>query len=702
MSQSFQLAAIMFTDIAGYTALVDKDEQKALELLKKNRQLQRPIIERYNGRWLKEIGDGVLASFKSISDAVYAAGEIQKLCENESDLKIRIGIHVGEVQMDGDDVFGSGVNIASRLESLAPVGGILVSGAVYKNIHNRKGVNATFIEEKTLKGVKEPVKTYQIKVDGNELFQRDDIAKKQLGQGPKRIEAQNKIVYSIGVAIVILLSYLIYNKIVKSEQSNSSDIEQLDKSIVVLPFENISNDPEQEYFVTGMMDEVINHLVKVGDLRVVPRSTAMTYQGSDKLNREIAEELGVATILQGGVRKDSNRLRISIQLIDGKTDAHLWSETYDRNYDDVFAIQSDVAMNIVASLQAELDPDVKLRIESEPTLALNAYDHYLKGNEAYWSSWADNDIEKVYESIAYFEKAIELDGQFSMAYTGIGRSYWWLAHFWYNDLDLPEIWRKSYESLAKAIKIDPYNGWTYSELAVVTGNWLWDTTATNKNLEMAMKLTPSDENVYIHYIYHHSRLENCDNIEWALNKLQQINQQYKNQFSQHYLKLLRCRKNYQGLVAISDNWDISVNIGHNSAHILFDACLHENRLEKAEEILDYRIENSLVKSIPLVNKALFAAAIGDYDMLKQTLEILEDISKEEKVPKVAYAAIKASQGDSESMYKYLNEALELRERELHNTVYFHQFNPYRDEPRFKDIVARMWIPMDLNDLEKNQ
>ncbi len=157
-TQSRQLAAIMFTDIVGYTALMEEDEQKAFDLLKKSRQIQKPVIEKHNGKWLKEIGDGVLASFSTISDAVFSAKEIQEICQKEVDLKLRIGIHHGEVVFEGNDVFGSGVNIASRLESLAPIGGIIVSESVHRNITNKKNIKSILVGEKELRGVKVPLK----------------------------------------------------------------------------------------------------------------------------------------------------------------------------------------------------------------------------------------------------------------------------------------------------------------------------------------------------------------------------------------------------------------------------------------------------------------------------------------------------------------------------------------------------------------
>src|SRR6476659_1435606 len=169
MSQSRQLAAIMFTDIAGYTALMGEDEQRAFELLRKNRQLQKPIIEKFNGTWIKEIGDGVLASFHTVSDAVMCAIEIQQACNGTDNLKLRIGIHLGEVVFEDNDVFGDGVNIASRLQALAPIGGIWISESVYKNVSNKKEIKTKFIREEILKNVKEPVKIYEVICSGEDV-----------------------------------------------------------------------------------------------------------------------------------------------------------------------------------------------------------------------------------------------------------------------------------------------------------------------------------------------------------------------------------------------------------------------------------------------------------------------------------------------------------------------------------------------------
>jgi class 3 adenylate cyclase len=240
MSQSRQLAAIMFTDIVGYTALMSEDEQKAFELLKKNRSVQRPLIEKFNGRWLKEIGDGVLASFPTVTDAVYCAKEIQESCHLESDLNLRIGIHLGEVVFEGDDVFGDGVNIASRLEPLAPVGGILVSESVHRNLGNKKNIVSTFIREEQLKNVKEPIKIYSVQVEG-----ADPAVVPELSDAPKqvspKVSSPRKMAFTVaGVLIVLLLSYFLYSTFNTQQVLIDAPLEITDKSIAVLPFKNDS------------------------------------------------------------------------------------------------------------------------------------------------------------------------------------------------------------------------------------------------------------------------------------------------------------------------------------------------------------------------------------------------------------------------------------------------------------------------------
>ena len=380
MSQSRQLAAIMFTDIVGYTALMGEDEQKAFELLKKNRSVQRPIIEKFNGRWLKEIGDGVLASFPTVTDAVYCAATIQKTCENEPDLKLRIGIHLGEVIFESNDVFGDGVNIASRLEPLAPIGGILVSESVSRNIENKKGIKIEFLREEKLKNVKHSVKIYQVEVEGV------DVSGTFPKTSPNR-KFLNRINIgwtAIGGLVFLGLAYIFYTTSVVGNIT-----EELDKSIAVLPFKDDSEGGDNQYFCDGMMDEILNHLQKIAELGVKSRTAVEPYRNSDLSFDTKAQELDVAFILEGAVRKYGDRFRVTTQLIEVESGNHLWSETYDGVLSDtIFVIQSNIAKKIASSLNAVITPDEEKRIDKIPTTDVITYDFILQAREEKWKHWA--------------------------------------------------------------------------------------------------------------------------------------------------------------------------------------------------------------------------------------------------------------------------------------------------------------------------
>ncbi|MEO6220081.1 MAG: adenylate/guanylate cyclase domain-containing protein [Ginsengibacter sp.] len=210
MNQSRQLAAIMFTDIVGYTALMGKDEQKAFELLNKNREIQKPIIEQYNGRWIKELGDGVMASFNTVSDAVNAAIKIQEDCNAANEFKLRIGIHLGEVVFENDDVFGDGVNIASRIQAIAPPGGIFISEAVHNNVSNKNDIDTEFVKVEQLKNVKEPIRIFQVKVEGVECPESVISTPKKLeATGSKNQKYRKPVLFFIGAVLILGSGYFI-------------------------------------------------------------------------------------------------------------------------------------------------------------------------------------------------------------------------------------------------------------------------------------------------------------------------------------------------------------------------------------------------------------------------------------------------------------------------------------------------------------
>ncbi|MGZ3854419.1 MAG: adenylate/guanylate cyclase domain-containing protein, partial [Flavisolibacter sp.] len=400
MPESRQLAVIMFTDIVGYTALMGDDEKTALELLRTNRQLQKPIIESFQGTWIKEIGDGVLASFLTATDAVRCAISIQQSSTNIPGLKLRIGLHLGEVVFEDDDVFGDGVNICSRIQAVASIGAIWISEPVYQNIRNNKEIKAKYIHEEIFKNVKAPVRIYEVVVN-NET--------------------------EVGEATV----------------QQSSTKKHLEKTIAVLPFINMSNDPEQEYFSDGMAEEILNSLSQLKDLKVASRTSAFQFKGKNIDLREVGEKLGVTTVLEGSVRKQGNRLRITAQLINVTDGFHLWSEKYDRNMDDVFAIQDEIALAITDNLKVILLENEKAIITKSHTESAEAYEFYLRGRFYLNKRF-------LFQSLEQFKRAIEIDPGFAKAHAGLADAYVILG--FYNFLPANETMPRAKEEADEAIR----------------------------------------------------------------------------------------------------------------------------------------------------------------------------------------------------------------------------------------------------------
>jgi len=363
MSQTRQLAAIMFTDIVGYTALMGNDEEKAFRILKKNRELQKPIIEQFNGKWIKELGDGVMASFNSVSDSVNAAIKIQKDSLVVPDLQLTIGIHLGEVVFENEDVFGDGVNIAARIQAFAVPNSIYISEAIHNNISNKQGIETRFIKQEKLKNVVSPIRIYEV------------------------VTTHKTHPFKISIK------------------------ESLGKSIAVLPFVNMSNDPNQDYFCDGLSEEIIDALSQLNNLRVIARTSAFSFKGKNMDVREIGETLDVKTLLEGSVRKSGNRLRITTKLLSVSDGSHLWTNRYDRELEDIFSIQEDIATNVATELKGYLTSHEKEIIRPQKT-AIEAYEYFLKGLELFHQL-------DVWESKIMLEKSIKIDPYYAPAHAGL-------------------------------------------------------------------------------------------------------------------------------------------------------------------------------------------------------------------------------------------------------------------------------------------
>src|SRR5579875_2758730 len=376
----------MVTDMVGYTALSQKNESRALELLRKHREIFRPVIAEHRGREIKTIGDAFLVEFDSALDAVTRAVELQRAVRNRNagvpdpdPISIRIGIHVGDVIHQEGDVYGDAVNIASRIEPLAQSGGICISEQTFDQVRNKVPYELARLEPRELKNVSTRIDIYKIKLPWN-----DD------GGG--------------------LLSE--YNRVPLPADR-----------IAVLPFVSISPDPTDEYFADGMTEELITSISLVKGLKVIARTSAMNYKKKEKSVAEIGRELGVGTIVEGSVRKAGDRIRVTIQVIDVNSEEHLWASNYDSKLDDIFAIQSNIAEKVAKSLPGALVSVKPTAVAERDTEDVTAYANFLQGRELMHSLLEP----PLRQSLQFFENAVERDPRFARAYVGIARVYISLA-----------------------------------------------------------------------------------------------------------------------------------------------------------------------------------------------------------------------------------------------------------------------------------
>ncbi len=407
--QQRRLAAIMFTDIAGYTALMGSDEDRAFEVLRKNRELHRRLIKKYRGELIKEMGDGMLISFQLTSDAVRCAQSIQFNAIKDG-IPLKIGIHEGEMVFEGADVLGDGVNIASRLQEGAPKGCINISDAVYKDIKNNKGISVELVEEKTFKNIDEPIKVY--KVEPEDL----GAVEIKLTDNYKVKEILEKFGYIIvGIVIVLIATTIIWHKL-------SNPISPIsEKSIAVLPFSNMSNLTENQYFCDGIMEDILTHLSFISELKVTSRTSSIKYRNSDLTVPEIGRQLGVSYILEGSVRRDSIGILVTVQLIDSRDDVHLWSGRYEKelSMNNIWDMQNEIAEHVANNLKITISPPVLKAGIHKPTENYFAYDLYMKGREFYHRYYSeDNDM-----AIRLFHKAVSMDTTFALAYAGLADAY---------------------------------------------------------------------------------------------------------------------------------------------------------------------------------------------------------------------------------------------------------------------------------------
>ncbi len=410
-----KLSAILSADVAGYSRLMEEDEVSTVRTLEAYRKVMSDLIEQFRGRVVDSPGDNLLSEFSSVVDAVQCAVEIHEVIRAKNEelpedrrMLFRIGVNLGDVIEEGDRIYGDGVNIAARLEGLAEAGGICISGSAHEQIENKLALGYEFLGEHTVKNIAKPVKVYRVPMGPK-------AATAIVKEGKVSSKIWRKA--SLTVVTIIILGAVAIWYFSFRQTPVVSDVEGAPKTIAVLPFDNLSPDPEQEYFSDGLSEELINKLSQVKDLQVTARTSSFYFKGKDVDMRTIGEKLGVTYLLEGSVRKSGNQLRVTTQLIKAADNYHLWSETYDRELKDIFAIQDDIAKAVTTALSVTLG----VGEFSRPGMTRNmeAYDEYLRAYANYMKNTPDSRLA----AIDQFKQALDIDPDYGLSWVRLWQTY---------------------------------------------------------------------------------------------------------------------------------------------------------------------------------------------------------------------------------------------------------------------------------------
>ncbi len=607
-SPNRMLAAIMFTDMVGYTALMQENELRAKTLRDRFRRVLRQYFDQHGGRALQFYGDGALCSFTSAIEAVVCARKIHKALRTDPKVPVRTGIHEGDVVFEKDGIYGDGVNVAARIEQLAPPGGICISEKVYDEITNQPGMDAISLGRVSLRNVKRPIEIFAL--------MGADLAAPTSGTMARSDAAP---------------SFLPVDK----------------TRLAVLPLVNFSSETDQ-YFSDGMTEELISRLSQINGLRVIARTSVMQYKDTKKPIVRIGRELNVGTVLEGSVRKSGDKLRVTVQLIDAASEEHIWSHDYDRENNDVFSIQSDIAHHCAEMLRLRLLSGEQHRIDKKGTENLEAFNLYLKGRY-YWNMRTGEGLEK---SVMNFNLAIEEDPAYALAYAGLADAYILLAG--YGHAPPEQALSKASQAARKAVELDDMLAESHTSLAGTVFHYFeWAT--VERELQRAIKLNPSyvtSHHWYAVALAAMGRLDEAiarEDQALDLDPLNLVINTYKGWI--YYL----ARKYDQ---ALEQYWStIELNPQFYLPYLWMGQAygqmgLHEGAIGAIQKAVNLSGGSTMAK-------AVFGHTLADSGSKPEAEKIVTELitlSAERYVPSYFIAAIYAGLDDDDEAFKWLNKA----------------------------------------------
>jgi adenylate cyclase len=452
-----KLTAILSADVEGYSRLMGDDEEATVRTITAYREVMATLIQQHNGKVLDSPGDNLLAEFVSVVDAVQCAVAVQKeinarnteLPENRK-MRFRIGINLGDVIQEGERIYGDGVNIAARLEGLSEPGGICISKTAFDHIESKLPYGYEFLGDQPVKNIAKPVGAYRVLMEPRVTVAGEKV------KAPKAPLWQRKTVLVGALAVIVaIIGVGVWNIYFRATPIEPASLDKMafplpeKPSIAVLPFDNLSGDPDQEFIADGMTENIITALSYIPEIFVIARNSTFTYKGKAVKAQEVAEDLGVRYILEGSVQRAGDRVRITAQLIDAASGRHLWADRYDRDLQDLFALQDEITLKIVFALQVKLPIGEQTRLASKTMPNFEAWSYAVRGH-GHMMRHTKADNAKARE---LFEQAASLDPEYSMVFTALGWTYWEDAHHGWSE-SRGESLLRAVELAKKALALD--------------------------------------------------------------------------------------------------------------------------------------------------------------------------------------------------------------------------------------------------------
>jgi len=682
-----KLVAIMFTDMVGYSAMTQKNEALALELLKEHWELLRRMFPKHGGKEVETKGDAFFVEFASTLEAVRCAIAIQKALFGrngrvppEKQIRLRIGLHVGDVVHTGKYVHGDGVNIAARVEPLAAPGGICLSEDVARQIQNKIDLPLRKLGRGELKNIQLPVEIYKIVLPWEKqplaFFDRLYFRFKQ-----KRAHRWS---WAIGIVVSVVLFIGFYFRFFAPSEKGPTSSSLPKIRLAVLPFDNITNNPEDEYFADGMTDEMIAKLSSIASFGVIARTSVMHYKTNPKSIAEVGRELRVSKVLEGSVRKSVDKLLIRVQLIDVKTQEPVWLHDYDRQLADVFAIQSEVAQQVASALQIGLSPVEKREIEKRGTKNLEAYSLYLQGN--YYAE--KRTPQALNKSIEYFNEAIELDPEFAHAYAGLAKSYNLTVIYGY--LPPKTIFPRAKAAALRSLEIADMLGEVHSELARIMYWYDWDWPGAEKEFRRAIELAPGYPRAhqgYAEFLSHKGRHDEAlDQIEQA----QELDPLYLISHLNEGEILYYARRFDQAIQKLNNTIEMEPNFFFPYLSLGL-SYFEKGMIEEAIAATQKCVTLSGGFTAAVAAQAYIFAKSGRRREAQTILDQLLQVSQQRYVPPSLIAFIYTGLNEKEKAFEWFQKAYEIRDPYLVYHIAAPYYDSIRSDQRFSALLKKMGL-----------